>query len=526
MHLYEMTATQLQAGLQAGDFSSVDLVKALHQRADQVEGAVNGFTMQLREQALQEARLADEERTKGNVKGPLHGIPITVKDNIDVEGTPTTLGMQARRECVAGGDAVIVQSAREAGAIVLGKSNVPQALIPMHCTNRIFGVTSNPWSSEHVTGGSSGGEGALIASGESVMGLGSDLGGSIRFPAAFCGIAGFKPTTNRWSNMGSNTAIVGQEFVRAQLGPMARSAEDLCLMFEALESRKQHALDLSIPPVPSRSMDEFKLSGMRIGYYTDDGFITPAPSHKRAVEMSCTLLKEAGAELVEFPPLNQQEVIEHYVAAVSSDGMGTLKQALQGEPVVDELKSMWRLGHLPSAFRQTAAHILPWMGEERLSGMLKRLGAKSTHQLWQLTASRSRLQAAAYQAWQASGVDVVVCPASALPAVPIDLSSDLSLIFSYFGRYNLFCMPAGVLPVTKVLSDELGRDDKAPSDRLGKLLNKATAQSEGLPVAVQVVGKPWQDEKVLAVMKWLEARFRLHEHFPLTPVSPFALSSV
>ena len=141
---------------------------------------------------------------------------------MDTEGVPSSLGMKSRLGHAAREDAVTVRLARDAGAIVIGKTNIPQTLLsPMETTNFIWGTTNNPWKLSHGPGGSSGGEGAVIASGQSALGIGTDIGGSVRFPAGFCGVVGMKPTLHRWSNIGSRTAIVGQEVIRSQIGPLA-----------------------------------------------------------------------------------------------------------------------------------------------------------------------------------------------------------------------------------------------------------------------------------------------------------------
>src|SRR5690606_15576827 len=133
------------------------------------------------------------------------------------------LGLRARHQMPADADAVLVAELRRQGAVILGKTNVPQLLLAQETENEVYGVTSNPWDTDRVPGGSSGGEAAAIAAGMSPMGIGTDIGGSIRIPAHFCGIAGLKPTMDRWSNRGSQAGLPGQEVVRAQVGPMART---------------------------------------------------------------------------------------------------------------------------------------------------------------------------------------------------------------------------------------------------------------------------------------------------------------
>lgn len=520
--LYQKSAVELAALLKAGETSSVEIVKSLQQRADDVEAKINGFTVQLREEALKEAEVRDQERAKGEIRGPLHGLPITIKDNIDVAGAPSTLGVRSRVEHRAEQDAVIVRLARESGAVILGKSNVPQALVAMHCDNHVWGASKNPWSAEHVTGGSSGGEGALLASGMSVLGVGSDLGGSIRFPAGFCGVAGLKPTNHRWSNLGSNTALPGQEFVRAQIGPMARTTADLSLLFRTLDSPRHSPLDKRVAPIPIGNPDDVHLEGLRIGYFDDDGFLTPSSANQRALCEAVQTLRDAGAELVEFPPQEQLEAIRLYVGATSSDGLVTLRRLLQGEPVVDALKLMWRAGHLPAWALRGVGGLLPWLGEKRLGAVTQALGPKSAAQLWELAAKRQAFELREQARWHEAGIDALVCPATASPAVPVGMGKDFSVIFGYYGRFNLLGWPAGVVPFTRVRFDETERALNEHSDRLERRATQVQSKSKGLPVGVQVVAPPWREDVVLALMQHVEDTARQSTAFPITPVEPFA----
>ncbi|MFT5431060.1 MAG: fatty acid amide hydrolase [Myxococcota bacterium] len=182
--LWRLSASALKNQLDAGETSSVAIVEALQRRADATEPQINGFTRQCRAQALACAAQLDTERVQGALRGPLHGLPLTVKDNIDVAGLPTTVGLKLSADKRAKTDAVIVARARTAGAIILGKSNVPQALMAMHCENGVYGTTVNPRSAAHVTGGSSAGEGALIPSGASLMGLACRCAEPLRSPSA------------------------------------------------------------------------------------------------------------------------------------------------------------------------------------------------------------------------------------------------------------------------------------------------------------------------------------------------------
>lgn len=515
--LHAHSAVELERLLARGEVRSVEIVEALHARADEVEPKVGAFAHQLRKQALAEAKVADEARARGGSKGALHGLPITIKENVDVEGLPSTIGMRARADRLAGEDSVVVRLLREAGAIVLGKTNVPQTLLaPMETTNSVFGTTHNPWRHGHGPGGSSGGEAAAIASGQSVFGIGTDIGGSIRVPASFCGVCGLKPTRQRWSNLGSQGVLRGQELVQSQIGPMARTVDDLTLLMRVLDSPKHTPFDPRVPPVPIGEPGTIDPTKLRFGYYEDDGFLTPAASVRRAVREVATALEAAGCEVVRFTPPNVEEIVALYFQGVSADGSATVLEALGGEPFVEPLKTVGRLAKMPVQARRGLAAAMGLMGEHRVQLLLEALGEKRVKDFWLLCARRAELQIEEERAWDLARVDVVIAPAFATTAAPIGMSHDFTLGFASAARYNLLDRPAGVVPWTRVRPDETQRT--ATRDRLDKRAAQIEAASAGLPVGVQLVGRPWREAELLAAMRLVHERAGKREDFPVTPV--------
>ncbi|MFW6023257.1 MAG: amidase [Myxococcota bacterium] len=521
--IHKRTAREMLRSLDDGELSSQDLVDALHRRADEVDSAVGALVHELRDDARTRAREADEARARGERWGPLHGLPLTIKENVDVRGLASTLGIRARRDAIATEDAVVVRAAREAGAIVLGKTNVPQTLLsPMETTNALWGTTRNPWSLDHGPGGSSGGEAAALASGTSVLGIGTDIGGSIRSPATFCGVAGLKPSPHRWSNRGSNTALVGQEVIRAQIGPMARTADDVALLFDALDPVRQAELDPQVPPLPASST-AVDVAGLRVGVYEDDGFLQPGAATRRAVREAADALERAGAQVVPFEPPNVHEIVDLYFAALSSDGMATLTQALDGEPVIDPLRTMFRIGQMPGAARRSLRFAARAMREKRLANLLAQIGEKPVSELWGLAGRRTALMYDEMRAWNERALDAVVCPAAVTPASPHGMSHDFTLGICYVARYNLLHLPAGVVPVTRVRAEETTR--AKPKDRVEKRAAQIESRGVGLPIDVQVVGRAWKEAVVLAVMRAIEGRARDGRDFPHTPVEPVEVAA-
>lgn len=514
--LHTLDGTELLRLMDEGALTSRALVEALHERADAVEPRVGAFAHQLRREALDAADGLDAARRRGERRGRLHGLPVTIKESVDVAGIPTTLGLTSRRDAPAARDAVVVRRLLSEGALVLGKTNVPQTLLaPLECTNRLFGTTHNPWRHGHGPGGSSGGEAAALAAGTSVVGVGTDIGGSIRTPAAMTGVVGFKPTNDRWSNVGSRGLLPGQELVRSQIGPMARSVRDLSLLMDALPARDMSPLDPRVPP-----LDDAAAPGrpLVVGVVEDDGFLTPAASVRRAVREAADALERAGCKTVRFAPPSVEEGVWVYFGGVSADGLGTLDEALAGEELIEPLRMLGRLGRLGRTARRGLARGLRLSGERRVPKLLEALGEKGVKTYWELVARRTELKLEALEAWDRAGVDVVLGPVFATPACPIGMSSDFTLGFSYVSRYNLLDRPAGVVPVSRVRTDELVRSNAR--DRVEKRAAAIEAESAGLPLAVQLAGRPFGERTVLHAMALLEAAVRGGESFPTTPVDP------
>src|SRR5260221_14351964 len=200
--LTSLSAPELANMIACGDLSSVEAVEAHIERIERVNPGLNAVVVKRYDAARAEARQADERRANGEVLGPLHGVPITIKESLDLIDTPSTFGLQSRGRILARQNDLYLARMRKAGAIILGKTNVAQLLYYIESDNPVYGRTNNPWNLDRSPGGSSGGQAAIIAAGGSPMGLGTDIGGSIRVPATFCGIAGLKPTAGRTPDAG------------------------------------------------------------------------------------------------------------------------------------------------------------------------------------------------------------------------------------------------------------------------------------------------------------------------------------
>jgi fatty acid amide hydrolase len=518
MALWKLSLVEMAGALERGEASSEDLVAALEARADAVEGQVRAFTA--RYDARAAARQADAERRAGQIRGPLHGLPLSVKENLAMVGTPSTVGVRARLARPSSRHAAVVQAALDGGAVVLGKTNVPQLLLAIETHNDIWGTTHNPWSLRRAPGGSSGGEAAAIASGMSPAGIGTDIGGSIRNPAAWCGICGLKPTWGRWSTFGSAGGQPGQEAVKAVAGPMARTVADLLFLWRGLSPERQHAVDPVVPPLPIGDPAAVDLRGMRVGVYTDDGVFEPAASVRRGVERAAAALAARGAEIVPYRPPRAWDMVATYFGLMGADGMVTARGVIEGEPITPQLQTIARLARLPGFVKKGAAVALRARGEGRVAAILSVLGRKEVHEVWKLVVEREALKRAELDAWAEAGLHVLLGPPSVTPAALLGETHDWSLGAWHTMRYNLLDMPAGVVPVTRVRADEEARSTLV--DRLDRKAATFEAGSGGLPVGVQVIGLPWEEHRVLAAMAAIEAEVRGDEGFPVTPVDPAA----
>ncbi|MFO0760859.1 MAG: amidase family protein [Byssovorax sp.] len=513
--LCEKPATELSRLLSAGEISAEELTRAHLNRIDTVDKKLRAFTVVLRDEALATARRLDEERRAGQVRGPLHGLPVSIKESLDCAGQASTLGVSSRKEVIAREDAGVVELLRRAGAVILGRTNVSQLLLYHESRNPLFGQTSNPFSLAHTPGGSSGGEASAIAGGLSPLGIGTDIGGSIRVPAHFCGIAGLKPTLDRWTNKGSNGALVGQEAIRSQLGPMARTVGDLVMVMQALDPKAMTALDPRVPPLPFEDPRKIDLTKLKVGVYTDDGLLPPSAAVARAVREAAAALRAKGCTVVEFTPPGLQGAVYDYFATLSADGGATVMRLFADGRVDPSLSSLRTVARMPAAVRGAAARAAGMAGEKRLERFLSAMGEKSVADLWRLTAQLRNVRAAILAAMKAEAIDLILCPIHATAALPHGMSKDFALAGSPSMIWNLVQFPAGAVPVSRVRSSEATREK--PKDRLEKKASEVDQQSVGLPVGVQVVARPWEEDRVLAAMLAIEEMASQNRDFPRTP---------
>ncbi|MBD2006942.1 MULTISPECIES: amidase [Cyanophyceae] len=509
------SATEIAQKIAAVELSASEVVEAHIQRIQEVNPRLNAVIIPLFEQARSQAKAADEARSRGETLGLLHGVPITIKESFDVAGTVSNMGISALSQTPKQ-DAPLVKRLQEAGAIILGKTNVAQLLALNESDNPIYGRTLNPWNLERSPGGSSGGEAAIIAALGSCLGLGSDIGGSVRMPAHACGICSLKPTSSRLSMVGHVPLLPGQEAILAQPGPMARTVADLNLAMKVLAAPGQEAFDPSIPPVPWREPSDVKLENLRIAFFTDNDIITPSPAMRRAVREAALSLEKRGAIVEEWTPPDLLKALQLYLQLYGADGGVTSKRQLGNSKRHPQINQTLQTVSLPKPLFKMSAAIYEWLGQRLMAKLSPYMGEVSVSEYWRGIDERSRYRAAFMAALDGAQFDAILCPPCALAALTHGSGYFLLNDATYTIPYNLLGMPAGVVAATRVRPGE--ESDRVPSKQLSEqTASKVEQGSVGLPVGVQVAARHWREDIVLAVMAAIEEHFQPQPDYPVHP---------
>ena len=317
--LLDLTISELAPRIASREVSPVEVTEAALARADRLQPKLNSFITLLHERALSRARELESELASGKYRGPLHGIPIGIKDNIATRGIRTTVGSLVLSDNVPDDDARVVTLCEEAGAIVLGKENLEEFAAGATSNNPHYGAVHNPWGLDHIPGGSSGGGGANVAAGVTFASLGTDLGGSVRLPGTFCGVVGLKQTFGRVSQRG----LLVTSFNGDHIGPMTRSVSDSALVLQALAG--YDPLDPSTVPVPVPDYLEKlgrDLSGLKAGVPSNYFFDLIDPEVESSVRNAIFALQELGVEVREVS-LPSMEYVGALRAAGLADGVVT-----------------------------------------------------------------------------------------------------------------------------------------------------------------------------------------------------------
>jgi fatty acid amide hydrolase len=505
--LWRSSATEIAALIARGEVSSSDAVAAHIERIEAVDGMLNAVVVRRFDDAMAEARRADEGRARGDALGPLHGVPMTIKECFDLAGTPSTFGLTTRTHDRATSDDPYVARLRAAGAIVIAKTNLSQLMIFIEADNPVYGRTNNPWNIGRTCGGSSGGEGAIVAAGGSPLGLGTDIGGSLRNPANYNGIVSMKPTAGRLDDMARLPIFAGQDAIVSQAGPLARTVADVELAYSIASGAPASRVDLH---------------GLRVGYYENIGSFAASPALARATREAAALLGDMGASVVRFEPPAVDAAMDLFYGILAADrGRGAI--AALGKGTRD--KRVAALFDVVSKSRAQLALItllLRATGQTSLVEIVRNYGFGDARHYWDLVAALAAyraLFARALDEAEGGSLDALVSPPGGLPAILHGASGEVSTAGAYAPLYNVLGYPAGTIPFTRVRAgEEIGRTASRDSVRAAALASERG--SAGLPAGVQIVARPGREDIAFSIMAALETVARSQPDFPVTPVTP------
>lgn len=450
--------------------SPIELAEAHLTKIERLNPKLNAFVEVNAERVLREARAAEAAVMTEKNSGTLHGVPISIKSSLEVEGFRWESGTRLRAGIVAARDAPLVARLRGAGAIVLGVTSTPEFLMAWETDNLLYGRTNSPWDLGRTPGGSSGGEAAAIASGMSAGGVGSDGGGSIRVPAHFSGICGLKPTPGRVPSTGHFPPSGGPFALIGVVGPLARTVADLRLLFEIMQG--PDVGDSCAAPVPVRWPSEAETRNLRVGYFEDDGRTPVTREIRMAVQQAADSLRRAGFQVEPFRPQGLEEARELWKKFFVKVAGMLIAPMFRG-----------REQDQSPILRQ----FLAWSAAE------PELSGDTLLQAW---IGRDVVRANFLA--QMEQYPILLCPAAAIPAFhhgerswQVEGATVQYLdAWSYTEWFNLLGNPAAVLPVSH--------------------------SPDGLPIGVQIVGRPWKEEQVLSVAAALESRCRAWRKPPIS----------
>jgi amidase len=446
------SVTELAKAIRFRQVSSEEMVNTYLKRIEAVNPKLNAVVQVIADNAREQAREADAALANGDLKGPLHGVPMTMKDTLDIAGIICTAGTKGRATFVPTEDATVVARMRSAGAILLGKTNVPELALAPETDNLVYGRTNNPYDLSRTPGGSSGGEASIIAAGGSPIGLGSDCGGSIRAPSHFCGLAGIKPTTGRVSRSGHYPQVEGLMNRLWQIGPITRFVDDLTLVLPVIAGVDWY--DPILVPMMLGDPETVSLKSLRVSFHTDNGILSPTQETAEVIKKTAEALSNVVMSVEEDCPEGIRQTYDIWWGLASGDSGAGVKAVLRKAGTTEPHLYLKRFQEAQLAKVMTPASLGALISKwDMFSGAMLRF---------------------------IKNYDAIICPVVAFPAQPhgITLDKEKDLGFSYCFTYNLTGWPAVVV-----------RGGTSP---------------EGLPIGVQVVARPWREDVALALARYIE----------------------
>ena len=473
-----VSATRLAELIAKGDFSSQEVVQAHIDRIHEVNPPINAIVQRAFDDAITRARVADMELARGEPLGPLHGVPLTIKDCFETKGIVTTNGIPELKTYVPSKDATVVSRLRKAGGIVIGKTNVPELSYFGVTDNLVYGRTNNPHDVSRSPGGSSGGEAAIIAAGGSPAGIGSDIGGSIRVPSHYCGIAGLKPTSGRVPSTGKLFGFSPLIWNWNAIGPMSRHVDDLQLLLEVIAG--PDGLDPSTTPMPLGDPSRVDMAALKVAYFTCDEYSQASEATARAVMDAVNVLKDLGAKASEERPAHLTEALDIWEYRQTPWFNQATRQLFQeyaklaGTEVADK-HHFW----MEYAFEL--------VDHERSQGWdkpEKQLGLARAEQSYRERMHRFM-----------NRFDAIICPVENNPAPP------------HTNEKSLFSIPfEKLIDTVKHTSGDYTTPFNITGWPVAVVRCGTSPEPEELPIGVQIVSKSWREDVVLAIAKQLEQR--------------------
>ncbi|RAO65108.1 uncharacterized protein BHQ10_001120 [Talaromyces amestolkiae] len=468
--------------LASGQLSSLEVTKAFAKRAMLAHQLTNCCTEIFLGDAFERARQLDDylEQT-GEIIGPLHGLPVSIKDLFNVKGVDSCIGWVGLTNKPAIRDGNAAATLRRLGAVLYVKTNVPQSMMMSDSYNHVFGQSVSALNRNLISGGSSGGEGSLVSARGSILGIGTDLGGSIRIPANLCGLYGLSPSTGRQPYERSG---LRQDIVRSVAGPMAMSLSTVEKYMEALPAARPWEIDHQVTPIPWRTELCTTTKRLRIGYVVDDGVVKVQPPVARAVDEVVQALREAGHEVFEWDASSHAHAYQLWEKAILSDGGEACRILceLSGEPLIE--------------------------------GMLvgKPHNKLTTSQTHQLISDKYAYERQYLQRWTSASLDALIMPITPWVGYKPQTWIKSHQYVGYTSIWNLLDYPALAVPVTKA---DRTKDD--PSVDKEWMIHQPRNKSDefnhqqydidlvhGAPVGVQIITPKLQEEKCIGVAKVIE----------------------
>lgn len=476
------SAVYIADAVAAGGLRAVAVLADHVARWEASHGRLNALVQTRHGEAAEEAA-----RIGAGGDQPLAGVPVSVKECFPIRGMLTTLGIEGRRHCRDAGTASLVERLQAAGAVIVGKGNVPQAMYLHETDNPVWGRTNHPAAADRGPGGSSGGDAALVAAEVVSLAVGTDLAGSIRQPAHVCGIAGIMPRSATLGDGGGFDTMPHLRVVRPRAGFLARQVDDLERALVAV------GVDASSSSNQGRPL--------RIAWWDDAGPLEPSAAIRRAVRDAVVRLRGAGAADEQLDGAIGREAAWLHLALLSADGGADVRQVFAGSPPIKPVARLLGLAAVPRWGRPWLAGAAKLAGRRIEADALLATGPRRAAALEQLLQVRERL--AAYVAAMGEHYDAIVCPVSALPALRHGTAATLLVAAAPCLLANLLDLAAGSVPVTQVRPDE--ESGRAHSrDPVIRAAIETDRGSAGLPVGVQVIALRGGEATVLDVMRMIE----------------------